>query len=254
MTFPTVFLSLLSVMLGLVIGSFLNVVVYRVPRRESIVWPGSRCPSCGHPIRWRDNLPVIGWLFLRGRCRDCRSQIPYRYPAVEALTGLAFLVAYSVFGLQIWLLVAWAFLAVLIALTFIDLDHYIIPDRIVLPASAVALILSLLVGPQPWWHYLGAGLGAALFLFILALIWPGGMGMGDVKMALLMGLVLGKYVLVAMFLAFVAGGLVGIALIALKRKGRKDKIPFGPYLALGAAVGLLWGPAILQGYLDLYVR
>ena len=245
-------LANVAFVLGLVVGSFLNVVIYRVPRHESVVHPGSHCPSCGHGIRWYDNIPLVSYLILRGRCRDCGAHIPWRYPAVEVAAGLLFVTAALVFGIDPRLLLAWAFLAVLLAISLIDLEHYVIPDRIVLPAAVVGLAASIALDPSRWWVYIVSGLGAALFLFILALIWPGGMGMGDVKMALLMGVVLGPTVIIALFVAFLAGALVSIVLLALRVKSRKDKIPFGPYLALGAALSLLWGASLLDTYLNLY--
>ena len=143
----TLLLAVAATLFGLVLGSFLNVVIYRVPRHESVVWPGSRCPRCGHDIRWHDNLPVAGWLLLRGRCRDCGASIGIRYPLVEGLTGALFLVAFLVYGLQALLLLVWAFLAVLVAITFIDIDFLIIPDRIVLPAAAVGLVAAIALDP-----------------------------------------------------------------------------------------------------------
>ena len=170
-------LYVVSLLLGLIIGSFLNVVAYRVPKKESLIRPGSHCPSCGHAVRWHDNVPVLGWLALRGRCRDCQAAIPVRYPVVEGLTGLLFLAAALVIGWAPRLLLAWAFFAVLVAVSLIDLDYFIIPDKIVLPSAAVGLAASVLLAPQRWWQYLVSGLGAALFLFVVALIWPGGMGL-----------------------------------------------------------------------------
>lgn len=252
MTSLDVLLSVVALLLGLLIGSFLNVVIYRVPRRESIVSPGSHCPQCGAAVRWYDNVPLLSWLLLRGRCRDCGSRIPWRYPAVEAATALAFLIAALVYGADPRLLVGWGFFAVLIAITLIDLEHYIIPDRIVLPAAVIGLAASIALDPGRWWVYLVSGLGASLFLFLLALFWPGGMGMGDVKMALLMGFVLGPAVIVAIFLAFLAGAAISIVLLLLRLKTRKDKIPFGPYLALGSTLALLWGERLMGAYLSLY--
>ena len=239
---------------GLVLGSFLNVVIYRVPRRESIVWPGSRCTSCGHDVRWHDNLPIVSWVILRGRCRDCGAPISRRYPLVEGLTGALFLTAFLVYGLQARLVLTWAFLAMLVVITFVDIDFLIIPDRIVLPAAAVGLAAFIALSPSLWWEYVLAGFCAALFLLALALVWAGGMGMGDVKMALLMGAVLGRHVVVALFVAFLVGGIVGIGLIAAKIKKRTDKIPFGPYLAAGSTVAVLWGPNILDSYLRVFRR
>ncbi len=240
-----------SLLFGLIIGSFLNVVAYRVPRKESLIRPGSRCPRCGHAVRWYDNVPVLGWLVLRGRCRDCGAAIPFRYAVVEGLTGLLFLAAALVMGWTPHLPLAWAFFAVLVAVSLIDLDHLIIPDKIVLPSAIVGLAVSILLTPSRWWQYLAAGLGAALFLFVVALIWPGGMGLGDVKLALLLGFVLGASVIVALFAAFLFGGVVGVLLLATGRRTRKDKIPFGPFLAGGGIIGSLAGTYVLSWYMGL---
>jgi leader peptidase (prepilin peptidase) / N-methyltransferase len=243
---------LVSLLVGLVIGSFLNVVIWRVPRHESLVRPGSHCPACGAAIRWHDNIPVASWLLLRGRCRDCGSHISVRYPLVEAITGVAFVLAFTRFGVAWELLVAWFFIAAMVAVAFIDYDHMIIPTRIVLPGTVIGLVASIALHPQQWWVYLAGSLGAGAFMFALAMIWSGGMGPGDIRMALFMGAVLGKYVILALFFAFVLGGLVGGYLILSKRRSRKDKIPFGPYLALGSVLAVLAGQTLLGAYLNLY--
>ena len=241
-----------SLLVGLVIGSFLNVVIWRVPRHESLVRPGSHCPACGAAIRWHDNIPVASWLLLRGRCRDCGSHISVRYPLVEAITGVAFVLAFFRFGVAWELLVAWFFIAAMVAVAFIDYDHMIIPTRIVLPGTVIGLVASIALHPQQWWVYLAGSLGAGAFMFALAMIWSGGMGPGDIRMALFMGAVLGKYVILALFFAFVLGGLVGGYLVLSKRCSRKDKIPFGPYLALGSVLAVLAGQTLLGAYLNLY--
>ena len=239
-------------LLGLVVGSFLNVVIYRLPRGESLARPGSHCPVCGNAVRWYDNVPVLSFVWLRGRCRDCGTGISLRYPLVEALTGGLFLGAFLVYGSQWRTLEIVVFFAALVAVTFIDIDHRIIPDKIVLPGAAAGIVASVLLAPERWWHYVVAGLGAAGFLFALGMLWPGGMGFGDVKLALLMGVVLGAGVIVALFVSFLAGGLIGGALLIGGVKKRSDKIPFGPYLSLGAVVAALSGEAILDWYLRLF--
>jgi len=238
-----------SFLLGLVIGSFLNVVIYRVPLRRSLSHPGSHCPHCGHPIRWYDNIPVVSWVILRGRCRDCADPIGPRYPLVEALTGVLFALAAMIAGWDLRVLLLWGFFAVLVAVTFIDIDHMLILNRVVLPAAALGLAASVALTPSRWWEYLVAGSGAALFLFVVALLWPGGMGLGDVKLALLLGFVLGVEVIVAMFAAFLVGGLVGIGLLVVGKRSRKDRIPFGPFLALGGIIGSLVGEQVLTWYM-----
>lgn len=242
-----------SLVFGLILGSFLNVVIYRLPRRESLVRPGSHCPQCGADIRWYDNIPVVSWLVLRGRCRSCAVRISSRYPLVEAITGVAFALAMWRFGVTWSLLVAWAFIAAMIAIAFIDFDHMIIPDKIVLPGAVIGLAASIALQPARWWIYLVAAVGAAFFFLLLAVLWPGGgMGFGDVKMALFMGAVLGTNVLVALFAAFLFGSIVGVYLVTIRKQSRKTRVPFGPYLALGAILAILLGEIILRNYQKLY--
>ncbi|MFH0916221.1 MAG: prepilin peptidase [bacterium] len=241
-----------SLLLGLVVGSFLNVVIYRVPRRESIVHPGSRCPGCESAIRFYDNIPVLSWLILRARCRACGARISVRYPLVEAISGVAYVLAFWRIGLDWPLLVAWAFIAAMVAIAFIDYDHMIIPNRIVIPGALVGLMASVAIHPQGWWVYIAGSLGAGTFMFLLAMLWPGGMGPGDIKMALFMGAVLGAYVLVALFAAFFFGSLAGVFMLAVQKRSRKEKIPFGPYLALGAVLATLVGESLLNSYLKVY--
>ena len=236
---------------GLVIGSFLNVVIYRLPLRKSIIVPRSSCPICNHPLRWYDNIPIASWIILKGRCRDCRAPISIRYPLVEAGTAVLFVLAGWHFGPTWRLLIAWGFSAALIAIGLIDLDHMIIPNKIVLPGAAIGLAASIALAPERWWVYLISAGGSTAFLFVLALVWPGGMGLGDVKMALFMGAVLGANVLVAMFAAFLLGSLVGISLILLHKASRKSRLPFGPFLALGSVIGLFLGDTILRAYASL---
>jgi prepilin signal peptidase PulO-like enzyme (type II secretory pathway) len=176
---------------------------------------------------------------------------PRRRFVVPMLTALGFLLAYLQFGFSWRLLEACAFISVLVFIAVIDLEHMIIPNVVVLPAALVGLAASIALDPDRWWIYLVAAVGSSFFLFILALIWPGGMGMGDVKLALLMGAVLGVVVVVAFFLAFLLGAIVGLTLILTKKRGRKDAIPFGPYLALGSVIALLYGPWLLESYLDV---
>jgi len=246
------FIYAVALVLGLALGSFLNVVIYRLPRRESLVRPGSHCPECGHAIRFYDNVPILSWLTLRGRCRDCGARISVRYPVVEAITGVAFVLALWRFGLEWPLLVSWAFIAAMVAVAFIDYDHMIIPNRIVLPGAVLGLVASITLHPQRWWVYVAGSLGAAGFLFVLALIWPGGMGPGDIKLALFMGAVLGAYVMVALFAAFLFGSMVGIFMLLVQKRSRKEKIPFGPYLAMGAIIAALVGETLLNSYLRVY--
>jgi leader peptidase (prepilin peptidase) / N-methyltransferase len=235
---------------GLALGSFLNVVAARVPLHRSIVSPGSACMSCGHEIAWYDNVPLFSWLALHGRCRACGAGIPVRYPAVELVTAL--LVAGSVwkFGLTGSTAVAAFFCAALVAVSATDLEHRIIPNRIVLPAAAVVLAANTALHPSPEWA-IGA-VGASGFLFAAALAYPKGMGMGDVKLALLMGAALGRTVPVALMFGMVAALVPGIyLLVRYGSAGRKIRIPFGPFLALGSAVALFAGHPLLHLYWSL---
>jgi leader peptidase (prepilin peptidase)/N-methyltransferase len=253
------------VVLGLLIGSFLNVVIWRVPRAESVVSPPSACPACGHPIRARDNVPVLSWLLLRGRCRDCAAPISPRYPVVEAATAALFALVLLRFGWT-WSLPAYLFLAaVAIALALIDLDFHRLPSSIVLPAYPVLAGLLLLAtwnpgGPSDWGLLIPALIGCAAlfgFYFALAVIRPGGMGMGDVRLAGLLGLALGWLgwgpLVFGAFAAFVLGGVYSLALLATRRASRKSGIPFGPWMLLGAAVGIGCGEVAWDAYLSVII-
>ncbi|MBN1630717.1 MAG: prepilin peptidase [Thermoleophilia bacterium] len=247
------YLYVVALLFGLAIGSFLNVVIYRLPRHESLVRPGSHCPKCESAIRWYDNLPVISWLVLRGQCRDCGARISPRYIGVEALTGALFVLAMWRLDLTWTLLVAVAFISALVAIAFIDYDHMIIPDAIVLPGAVIGLAASIALEPDRWWVYLVAGFGGAVFCFALAMLWPGGgMGFGDVKMALFIGFVLGTSVIVAFFLAFLVGSIVGVYLVVVRKRSGKSKLPFGPFLAFGSVVAILAGELLLSLYQSTY--
>jgi len=252
----------LAGVLGLLIGSFLNVVVWRVPRGESVVRPPSACPRCGHEIRRRDNVPVISWLLLRGRCRDCAAPISVRYPLVEAFTGALFVGVVWWFGVS-WAVPAYLYLAAIsVALALIDLDTHRLPNAIVLPGYVVAPVLLALASWNPGgasdWGALGrAAIAAAalyVFYFVLAL-YPRGMGFGDVKLAGVLGFFLGWIgwgaVVVGAFGAFVLGGVFGIVLLVVGRAGRKSGIPFGPWMLGGAWIGIVAGQAVADAYLGL---
>jgi leader peptidase (prepilin peptidase) / N-methyltransferase len=242
--------ALVALAPGLALGSFLNVVAARVPRRTSIVKPSSACMSCGTPIAMRDNVPVFSWLLLRGRCRSCGVRISPLYPAVEIATAVLVAACVFAFGLTGQMVVSAFFCAVLVAVSAIDLTHRIIPNRIVLPAFALVLVAQTLLEPSPEWAL--AALGASGFLFLAVLAYPSGMGMGDVKLALLMGAALGKTVAVALMFGMVAALVPAVILLARHgSKARKMGIPFGPFLALGSVVALFWGDALLDAYLAL---
>ena len=234
---------------ALALGSFLNVVAARVPLRRSIVRPPSACMSCAQEIRWYDNVPLVSYAVLRGRCRDCGVRIPWVYPAIELVTAVLIAGCVLAFGLTAEAAVSAFFCAVLVAISAIDLEHRIIPNRIVLPATVVVLVANTLRDPSPEWAV--AALGASAFLLTAALIYPAGMGMGDVKLALLMGAALGTTVPVALMAGMVAAMVPSLVLFARHgSKARKMGIPFGPFLAIGSVVALFWGHAILDAYLS----
>jgi len=233
---------------ALALGSFLNVVAARVPLRRSIVRPPSACMSCAKEIAWYDNVPLLSFFVLHGRCRNCAERIPWRYPAVELATGLLVAGCVLSFGLTAEAAVAAFFCAALVAISATDLEHRIIPNRIVVPAAAVVLVAQTLVHPSPEWA-IGA-FGACAFLLVAAIAYPAGMGMGDVKLALLMGAMLGRTVSVALMLGMFAAMLPAVFLLARHgTKARKMGIPFGPFLALGSVVALFAGHALLSAYL-----
>jgi leader peptidase (prepilin peptidase) / N-methyltransferase len=238
-------------LLGLVVGSFLNVVIHRVPLRQSVVWPASRCPVCGEPIAPLDNVPVLSYALLRGRCRNCKARISTRYPLVEALTGALFAAAAYEFGLDLQLLWALVLISTLIALAGIDLEHRLLPNAIVGPAALAGLSLTILESPERWWVYPVSALAVAGGLFALAIAYPGGMGMGDVKMGGMLGAFLGPYAALAVFLGAFAGAITGGFLIAAGRIRRQHALPFGVFMALGGILALFAGPQLWGLYLDL---
>jgi leader peptidase (prepilin peptidase) / N-methyltransferase len=234
---------------GAAIGSFVNVLAYRLPRRESVVRPRSRCTACGTQIAAYDNVPVISWLLLRGRCRSCGTRIPARYPIVEALTAALFVAVGLEIGIEPELLPSLAFVLTLVAAAETDFEHRIIPNRLMAPAAVAAVVLWAIADPGRLPENLIAGAGAGGLMLAAAVAYPAGMGMGDVKLAGVMGLFLGKSVAPALFIGFGAGALVGVALIAAHgAKARKRAVPFAPFLGLGGVVGLLYGPEIIDWY------
>ena len=241
--------------LGLLIGSFLNVVAYRVPRGESIVKPRSRCTTCGEEVRSYDNIPIFSWLLLRGRCRHCRAQISARYPAVELVTAVTFAAVALVRGVDAGLLLDLPFAAMLIAVADIDLEHRIVPNKILLPLAVWGIAVTAIVRPGSLAECLIAGVAAFTALLLTAIAYPAGMGMGDVKLAGVMGLYLGLSVLPALLVAFLAGSIVGVAMMVKHgAAARKKGVPFAPFLAAGALVGLLVGPELIDVYARTFLR
>jgi leader peptidase (prepilin peptidase) / N-methyltransferase len=248
---PLTFDIALAVIGGLCLGSFLNVVAYRLPAGLSLVAPGSACPGCGVAIRPYDNVPVVSWLLLGGHCRACDTRISARYPLIESLTGALFAAVVIAQGANRTIWLDLIFVASLVAITVIDLEHQIIPNRIVAPLALAAIALTAIFEPHHLPEHLIAGGAAGGFLLVAVLAYPAGMGMGDVKLAAVMGLVLGRAVGPAMLVALISGTVVGALAMARKgvREGRKTRIPFGPFLALGSVVGLFAGDALVNVYL-----
>ena len=240
-----IILNVVIFILGLCVGSFLNVLIYRLPKNLGFVKGRSFCPNCKHKLSWFDNIPLLSFLILKGRCRYCRSPISWRYPAVELLTGGIFLLSY----LNNLSCLSYLLFSGLIVIFFIDLEHQIILDEIVIPFSLIFLIYFLVVNPKLLIsNYLVAGIFSFLFLYFIYLITKGkGMGFGDVKLAFLMGLVLGwPKIMVAFYLAFLTGAIIGIILILLRKAKLKQKIAFGPFLVLGTFIAYFLGDKILD--------
>jgi len=245
----------LAPIFGALFGSFLNVVIWRLPRGENLATPPSHCPGCGSAVRPFDNVPVLSWLLLRGRCRDCQTSISARYPLVEALTALLMALVPLLVGTGADMWTGFVLVLLLVPITFIDLDHRIIPNKLTGLGAIAAVVLVAALQPSELVEHLVAGVSAAAFLFVALMAYPGGMGMGDVKLAGVLGLFLGRAVGPAMLVALVAGTVVGGIVMAVKgvKAGRKTAIPFGPFLALGGLVGLFAGDAIVDWYLDTFV-
>ena len=251
MPLPVVALIFLA---GLAIGSFLNVVAHRLPRGESLISPPSHCPKCDTPIRWYDNLPILGWLLLRGRCRSCGESISWRYPAVELATGLLFGLVAATQDETIRIVLGLLLVTTLVPVTLIDLDTRRIPNAITLPSAIAALAAGLALDIDVVPEQLIAGAAAFAFFFIAASLYPRGMGMGDVKLAGVLGLYLGRAVAPAIFIALITGVVVGVVIIARvgQAAGRKTAVPFGPFLALGGMVAFFVGDDLVDAYVDRF--
>jgi leader peptidase (prepilin peptidase)/N-methyltransferase len=247
--------AVLAGVLGAIVGSFLNVVAYRLPRGESLSHPPSRCPNCGAPVKPYDNIPVLSWLLLRGRCRSCKEPISIRYPLVEAGTALLCALVVIVKGADEDAVIGIVLVLLLVPVTLIDLDHHLIPNKITYPGFVLGVVLIAVLDTDSIVEHLIASAAAGGFLFLAWFFYPRGMGMGDVKLAFVLGIYLGRAVAPAMFVAFIAGALVGGLVIARMgvKDGRKAGIPFGPWLALGGVVGLLAGDALVDWYADSFL-
>lgn len=244
-------------LLGLIVGSFLNVCIYRLPRRESLVWPASRCTSCERPLAWYENVPIVSWLVLGGRCRTCRAPISAAYPIVEAITSVVFVGAALVYGLSWLLVVRLVFASALVVLFVIDLRHRILPNAITLPGMAAGFMASWFLAPGWLSSLIGIAAGGGILLAIAEGYYrvrgQEGLGMGDVKMLAMIGAFLGWPLMVlTLVLASFAGSIVGVSLIASGRGSLQAALPFGTFLALGALVAAVAGDGILAWYLTFY--
>ena len=246
-------LIVLAGIAGLLVGSFLNVVAHRLPLGQSLVSPRSRCPECGAPVRAYDNVPVLSWLLLKGRCRHCSTSISPQYPIVELATGALYAAVALAAGDALDLALGLLLVTALVPITIIDLEHRIIPNLITGPAALAAVVAILALDPGFLPEALAAAAGAGGFFLLTAVISPRGMGMGDVKLVAMLGLYLGRAVAPAILIALVAGVVIGAGIIARRgmTEGRRTAVPFGPFLALGGIVALFWGPWILDAYLRL---
>jgi len=250
-------IPIFAFLFGSLVGSFLNVCIHRLPREESIVFPGSRCPACHIAIRPWDNIPILSFLLLRGRCRACGHPIAWRYPLVEGLTALLFAATVSRFGVTPLAATLLVFVAALTVITFIDLDHQIIPNIITLPGIPLGILAGLVLGEPPLLDRIIGALAGAGFLYLVlfygsAFYGQDAMGEGDLNLIAMVGAFLGwKAVALTILLACLFGSAVGVTLIALRRLGRRQHIPFGPFLSLGAVVALFWGERLITWYLRL---
>jgi len=250
-------IDLVAFVLGAVVGSFANVCIYRLPRGESLLWPPSHCPSCGAAVRWYDNIPLLSFAALGARCRDCRAAIGWRYPLVEVLLGVLFVQAVATFGIDLRAAQVVVLETLLVIVFFVDLDQRIIPNRVTYPGILVGLLFAAAWGWQAvLWAAVTAAVLGALFVAITvgsaAILGQEGMGLGDAKLAAMIGAFLGWPLgALAIFLGVLIGGIIGIALLGLRLKGRRDYVPFGPALSGGAFAAVWWGPAVLHWYVSL---
>jgi leader peptidase (prepilin peptidase) / N-methyltransferase len=252
-----VWLTVLLGLLGLIVGSFLNVCIYRLPRRESVNWPGSHCTACNRPLSWYENVPIVSWLVLRGRCRTCGERISVVYPLVELITGVLFVAGYAIYGWTPMLAVRLAFACAMVVLFAIDLRHHLLPNVITVPGIVIGFLLSLVLPPGWKASLIGLVAGGGV-LFAIAegyyrLRGVEGLGMGDVKMLSMIGAFLGwKLMLVTLILGSFAGSLIGVGVIALGRGGMKAALPFGTFLAVGALTAAVAGDPLVEWYTGFY--
>ncbi|MBP3038109.1 prepilin peptidase [Bacillaceae bacterium Marseille-Q3522] len=249
------FLYIYVFIVGLILGSFYNVVGLRVPLKQSIVRPRSACPHCGHQLSARELIPVFSFLLQKGKCRSCRARISPLYPIVEWITGCLFLLAPLTFGWTEELLIVWTFESLLVIIFVSDIKYMLIPDQVLLFFAALFLLERVLIPLEPWWDSLVGSLGGFILLFVIAVISKGGMGGGDIKLFALLGFVLGiKLVLVSFLLSTLFGALYGVIAIITKKVKRKQAIPFGPFIALGALTAYFYGEIMIDNYIEFLIR
>jgi len=242
-----------AALFGLLIGSFLNVVAWRLPRGESLVKPRSKCPGCSAQLKPYDNVPIFSWLVLRGKCRGCGERISARYPVVEGVTAALYVLVVALkWGDALQVALGLVLVTFLVPIAVIDIDLKIIPNKLTGPAAVLAVALGAVLEPSYLPEQLIAGFGALLFFYLPALAHKKGMGMGDVKLAAVLGLYLGRAVAPALFIALILGVVAGMAVVGMKgmTEGRRTKVPFGPFLALGGLIGFFVGNGLVDGYLD----
>jgi len=255
-------------LLGIAIGSFINAVVYRLNVGEDFIFKRSHCPNCGHVLSWKDLIPVFSFLILKGSCRYCQKPISWQYPIIESITGILFLLIFCLLPAANPLVIAYTFLitSFLLIIVVYDLKYYLIPDKVIYPAIAISFFVNIFIAFQRYYFsdfsrafgliingWLASLLASGFFLAIVLFSKEKWMGWGDVKLAIFMGLILGlPNILVALFVAFLSGAIIGIGLIVLKRKNLKSEVPFGPFLAAGTFVALVWGERIVGWYLGLF--
>jgi len=249
--------SIFVFLFGLIIGSFLNCVIYRIEKGESFVKGRSYCPHCKHTLRWLDLVPVFSFLLLRGKCRYCHAKISVQYPLIEILTGIVFLLIFAYqFSTVFQVVFLWYIASVFIIIFVYDLKHYIIPDSVLFPAIGITFFYQLIFHFSiVFLSYLLSGLGAAAFFLAIFLVTKGrGMGFGDVKLAILLGLLLGfPHIIVGLFLAFLFGAIIGVILLLRKKKGLKSEVPFAPFLIAGTFIALVWGTQLIHWYTHIII-
>jgi len=249
-----IIITLYFLILGFIIGSFLNVIIYRLPEKKSIIYPPSHCPKCGKRLKIIDLIPVLSYLSTGGKCRYCNTKISIQYPLVEILTGFLFLFAYLKFGISVQLFIYLLLLAALIVVSFIDYKYMIIPNKITYPLVVVSLLSAVIFDYITIFQSLLGILIPSLLLLIVAFIFKGGMGMGDVKLAAAIGGILGwSYTLTGIFLGSLFGSIIGLSLMGLGIIGRKTRIPFGPFICFGSAIVIFFGETLFNWYINLFL-